>query len=938
MSGPGITSVWSMIMTAHRMSAPYRLPMLLALLAGMASPSSAAARSPWLPPEARHPSRAPFQGPADERPVFTGWQLEAAGGNSVTLDDEGVLTFSANQGSIAQLSRPLAQDSILARCELTPLSYPGHVFGASTGSLYLVWDAENWCEIGINGDNFGRLFMAVCVDGKIERRGLCHLHFDELNSVAISIDNRLIRFHSSRARQPLRPRAWIDRPASFDGPPSKLVVGSGPVGVTAGLPEGERMEYRVAGVRVESFNAGQLRPFIEPDRFGEEAMALSGGPTFAAVSRYFPEMIQSREVIGVKDSEEDFVIGGTGEIWVGEQQGFFEVGEPPVRFGEPPRFPRKRLVDGYLPAVVSSWDYEGLEYETTAVATAIDMADSERVSAFLRLQVRNPAAADRAVRIRFVMSAAEVDPAEGWHLTVAAGGLSSVCIKVPYEPAGGRVSAITEETFLSEVNRAREYWNDLLAVGMTIRVPEQRVTDACRAWLAYNFINVRRLDGQLLPVDGVPFYNKVYGYSAAVYVHALDRWGHHESAKKYIDSLLTRLRPDGLFDENFGLPSHGGLLVAIGEHARLTRDTRWLNSILPQIRRMADWVIAARAAALSNQDSNAPWRGMIKGWPYCDWGRPEYSLQSDAYLAAGLRGAAAAMRMAGHLKEADRYAAEAEAYVQDIKRRVERTAVSLLPLGDPMPIIPAFAESHELLLQGGFQPINYYGLTVPCALETDLFEPRGSHLESIIGPMRERGGLILQNNTFFDHMWGGIDHAYSYGYLRSCLRRDEPLHALVGFYAWLAYGMSRETYAGVEVSRIRRGEHFFTSPHLYSGSQQLRLLRDMLVDEEDGVIHLARGAAAAWYQGAGIDVRRAPTSGGQLSYRILLGEDGLTGSVEISPPDNPNVALLSVTLRHPGGKGIKSAAIDGRQIEHDRQRLIVPSSLGPCTIAIRFQE
>jgi hypothetical protein len=74
--------------------------------------------------------------------------------------------------------------------------------------------------------------------------------------------------------------------------------------------------------------------------------------------------------------------------------------------------------------------------------------------------------------------------------------------------------------------------------------------------------------------------------------------------------------------------------------------------------------------------------------------------------------------------------------------------------------------------------------------------------------------------------------------LLNCLQRGEADRVLLGFYGSLAYGMGRETLlAAWRVTSLKTGEPTPTMPHLYSGTQQLRILRMMLLAEEgDGLV------------------------------------------------------------------------------------------------------
>lgn len=85
----------------------------------------------------------------------------------------------------------------------------------------------------------------------------------------------------------------------------------------------------------------------------------------------------------------------------------------------------------------------------------------------------------------------------------------------------------------------------------------------------------------------------------------------------------------------------------------------------------------------------------------------------------------------------------------------------------------------------------------------------------------------------------------------------------------LAYGMSRGTYSAVEFTHLPYGINELTLPHTYSNTQQLRMLRMMLVREEGDDLLLASGTPRAWLEdGKTFSVRRAPTQYGLLTYSL----------------------------------------------------------------------
>ncbi|MEO6436560.1 MAG: hypothetical protein ABIP55_12485 [Tepidisphaeraceae bacterium] len=154
----------------------------------------------------------------------------------------------------------------------------------------------------------------------------------------------------------------------------------------------------------------------------------------------------------------------------------------------------------------------------------------------------------------------------------------------------------------------------------------------------------------------------------------------------------------------------------------------------------------------------------------------------------------------------------------------------------------------------------------------------------------------------------GIDHAYTFGYLNNALKRNEPRKALLGFWSFLAFGMTRDTYSPVEVSMIKTGENHYTLPHLYSCTEQLRLLRNLLLREDGDVLHIGQGIPRAWLEaGKHVAVTKAPTDFGDVTYRVGSAADG-SMKVQLDVPARRPPAEVRICLRHPKRQAI--AAVD----------------------------
>lgn len=105
---------------------------------------------------------------------------------------------------------------------------------------------------------------------------------------------------------------------------------------------------------------------------------------------------------------------------------------------------------------------------------------------------------------------------------------------------------------------------------------------------------------------------------------------------------------------------------------------------------------------------------------------------------------------------------------------------------------------------------------------------------------------------------------------------------------------------------FKTGENELTLPHLYSCTEQLLLLRSMLLREDGDVLQLGEGIPRAWLStGRHVDVDSAPTDFGTVSYRIEAARDGVD-RVHILPPSRHMPKEIRLHLRLPDGEAIES--------------------------------
>jgi hypothetical protein len=654
----------------------------------------------------------------------------------------------------------------------------------------------------------------------------------------------------------------------------------------------------------------------DKDILGNLELAKKDDPSYESVAAYLPAMKNPREVVGVRYHPHEIGIAADGTLQLsddvdvaGAPTAFFEVGSPAVRFGSGPAGCAKSLLQGYLPIVTARFAHDGIEYKQTVVGYSDGLSPDTELWAYIDLEVKNsaPQAREAAVSLRF-NPASTLNAAKTWTFKLAAGGASRLYLRVPFDVKASGWAAITEADFEAALKAVSAFWTRELNAGLTIDVPEARINDAARAWRAYAMLDVDEKNGVLEPHDGAGFYEEIYGYSAALLPHALDLWGRPDDARQILDSLLTFQRPDGLFTSHFGTPDPGALLSSLAEHYELAGDLSWLRTVAPKMIRMADWIIAKRKESMvSPGGTRSVTFGLIKFSPYCDYQTPSFDYFGDTYCAVGLEKTALALRAAGQAEEAARIGREAAAYRRDILASMDAAVMER----DGFQILPMEPDTHRLLKGTNDRGGGYYGLIASCMLESEFLPADDKRAGWVMRFMEEKGGLRL-GMAEFD---GGVDHAYTYGYWLDSLKLDRVKETILGLYASLAHGMSRETYAGVEVTHLFTGANEPTLPHLYSCTQQLRLLRMMLVREDGPDLRLAQAVPRPWLEaGRTIDIRNAPTKFGPVSLTIESHVDRGRIDVRLTAPAREAPPSLLLRLRHPQEKPIKSVTVDGKPL------------------------
>jgi len=513
------------------------------------------------------------------------------------------------------------------------------------------------------------------------------------------------------------------------------------------------------------------------DPVAEKELAAGRDPSFASVSSHYPAMQHPREVIGVKAHRDEFIIMPDGRVnfmpsrddhWRGHTpansgNAFFALGEADAWLGKPGsgRLARKRLFDGYMPIVIAEFEQSGhtgpdLKCEQTAVAWSEGMSPDEPIWAFVRLKVSNPGNSSRDVDLAWYVDYGagpqrKIRKVASWKLSLAPGAEEAVYGKLPYLDGYEKAAKSSAEEFQKRLGEASAFWRDLLNKGIRISVPEGRVNDAYRAWLAYTFLNVDKIGDRYEPHDGSGFYEAIFGIMAAKYCNALGVMGYPDEAQQYLDSLGTLISPEGHFSVAFGTVDTGVLLLVMAHHYQLTGDESWLRQAAPRMLKMCHWIIRQRGAAKAEQEKDSLCYGMIQSKLGVDNPGVYYSYVTDMALCVGMEAAAQALRALGMEDDVARIEKECVAYREDIKRSMDRAVIE----HDGMRILPIMPDTHKYLKRAvytahkdappgkGYTGHGYYSLFACMGLETKFLPAADERFRLITELLERRNGLEM---------------------------------------------------------------------------------------------------------------------------------------------------------------------------------------------------
>ncbi len=384
----------------------------------------------------------------------------------------------------------------------------------------------------------------------------------------------------------------------------------------------------------------------------------------------------------------------------------------------------------------------------------------------------------------------------------------------------------------------------------------------------------------------------------------------------------------------------GSILWALAEEYRYSRDAVWLKANRPGILAAWKWVQTARAKTrvTDKAGKKVPYYGLLPAGKVGDPGDVCHQFAfNDNLTWYGMSQVAAAFREAG-LPEAAQWTREADEYRQCILGVLQRE--QFVDPETKLLFMPSSAG-----YRSGLPRDPYWHCDGPVQMfDTGLLPPRDGRFAPMVEYTRRKYGLLMGLSERLPPGLGTGAATEWYpnqterSFYRTYLGRGEIEKSLLVFYSNLVYGRSSDTYQTSERFHLDDPNFSAFQPNASGNGRMLDMMRRMLIDEQDaseGRLWLLRGCPRRWFaQGQSIAAKRIPTLFGQMS--VVMRSDGDVITVDVDCPTWESPKEIRLVLRHPAGKRIATATVNGKETAVDGETICLLAPEGRVRIVCKY--
>jgi len=490
-------------------------------------------------------------------------------------------------------------------------------------------------------------------------------------------------------------------------------------------------------------------------------------------------------------------------------------------------------------------------------------------------------------------------------VSVPAHGEKTLWVELPYEWPAERNGELSQESGEALLTKAVAQWDDLWAMGTKVEFPQAELNDFYYSSIAYVLILTEYdAQGDLWTLDGPAVYRQYWGRGEYFQARALEVAGFLEPARESVEHSFHIINDDGEWDgpPASGWPAWdnaGGNAAAVWDYYLFSRDRKWLEQAYPYLLRASKWIRDHREESTIEGLKDIPagarpikrmiaskckpepepelkpgeksyWFGLLP-WSYGDSGLPEGHSYSHNFLAAyAEKVTGEAAKTLGHDDDAAWLEKEYAAYTDDIRASVQRAVKLEKTAPAYLPAMPTYPEGA-------------YSQTFLAVYPTHLYAADDALVTGLIARMEREEKQGVPTNVAWAGpagVWAGeaMNMAETY-LLRGEKQKAAEMLAAAMNHSYTTKVWKEEILVDVDLPRACNTSHSKRAnmegtgdmPEAWANANLVLLLRDMLLNEREGKLHLLAGLPEGWVpEGKTVNLENAPvTTGGTVSLRVV---------------------------------------------------------------------
>jgi hypothetical protein len=410
--------------------------------------------------------------------------------------------------------------------------------------------------------------------------------------------------------------------------------------------------------------------------------------------------------------------------------------------------------------------------------------------------------------------------------------------------------------------------------------------------------------GDLWALDGPAVYRQYWGRGEYFQARAMEVAGFLDPARQSVEHAFHIINDDGEWDgpPTSGWPAWdnaGGNAGAVWDYFLYTGDKVWLARAYPFLLRASQWIRDHREETTLEDVKGLPagavpikrmltgskcrtetspelkpgektyWYGLLP-WSYGDSGLPEGHSYSHNFLAAyAEKVTSEAAKTLGHPEDVRWLDREYSAYTEDIRESVRRSVTLEKITPHYLPAMPTYPEGA-------------YSQTFLAVYPTQLYSPSDPLVSGLIERMEREEQQGVPTNVAWAGpagIWAGeaMNMAETY-LLRGEKKKAADMAVAAMNHSYTTNVWKEEILVNVDLPRACDTPHSKRAnmegtgdmPEAWANANLVLFLRDMLVNEREGKLHLLAGLLADWIPaGKTLSIDDAPvTTGGTMGVKV----------------------------------------------------------------------